>query len=63
MTYRVLLIGVGISFSMLDVEKTQGQWWRKPLMPTLGRQKKVDFCEFQAASLVYRARSKIARAT
>ena len=31
-----------------------GQWWRTPLIPTLGRQRQVDLCEFKA-SLVYKS--------
>jgi hypothetical protein len=33
-----------------------------PLIPALGREKQEDLCEFEA-SLVYRASSRIARAT
>ena len=38
-----------------------GQWWRTPLIPALGRQKQADPCESEA-SLVYRVRSRTARA-
>jgi hypothetical protein len=33
-----------------------------PLIPALGRQKQVNFCEFEA-SLVYKASSRTAKAT
>ena len=36
------------------------QWWRTPLIPTLGRQIQVDLSEFKA-SLLYRVRSKTVR--
>ena len=37
-------------------------WWCIPLIPELQRQRQVDLCEFET-SLVYRASSRIARAT
>jgi hypothetical protein len=39
--------------------KTSGQWWCTPLIPALGRQRQAEF----EASLVYRVRSRTARAT
>ena len=36
-------------------------WWLTPLIPTLGRQRQIDLCEF-AASLVYRVSSRTFRA-
>lgn len=40
------------------------QWWLMPLIPALGRQKKVDLYKFED-SLIYREResSRIAKAT
>jgi hypothetical protein len=38
-----------------------GQWWYKPLIPGLRRQRQVDLCESEA-SLVYRGSSRTARA-
>jgi hypothetical protein len=38
-----------------------GQWWHRPLIPALGRQRQEDLCEFKA-NLVYRASSRTARA-
>ena len=37
-------------------------WWHTPLIPTLEKQREVDFCEFEV-SLVYRENSRTARAT
>jgi hypothetical protein len=37
-------------------------WWCIPLVPELQRQRQVDLCEFETC-LVYRASSRIARAT
>jgi hypothetical protein len=37
-------------------------WWYMPLNPALGRQRQENFCEYEA-SLGYKARSRIARAT
>ena len=34
-----------------------GRWWRRPLIPALGRQRQVDLFEFEA-SLVYRASAR-----
>jgi hypothetical protein len=42
--------------------KQVGQWWHMPLIPPFGRQRQVDFCEFDA-SLVYRASLRTVRAT
>ena len=41
-----------------------GQWWwqHTPLIPALGRQRQVDFCEFKA-NLVYKASSRTAMVT
>jgi hypothetical protein len=36
-------------------------WWRKPLVPALGRQRQVDFEEFEA-SLDYKVSARTARA-
>ena len=36
-------------------------WWCRPLIPVFGRQRQVDFFEFEA-SLVYRASSRTSRA-
>jgi len=38
------------------------QCWHTPLIPTLGRQRQVNLCEFKA-SLIYRMNSRAARAT
>ena len=37
-------------------------WWYTPLIPALRRWRQADLCEFEA-SLVYRVRSRTARAT
>ena len=42
-------------------EKMDWVWWHKSLVPALGRQKKVDPCEFKA-SLVYSTSSRTPRA-
>jgi hypothetical protein len=47
---------------LLRVYWPVGQWWCMPLIPVLKRQRKEDLCEFKS-SLVYRASSRIARAT
>ena len=39
-----------------------GQWWHVHLIPSPRRQRHAELCEFKA-SLVYRARCRIARAT
>ena len=44
------------------IEGRAGQWWFKPLIPKLKRQRQVDLCEFEA-SLVYKSSSRTARAT
>jgi hypothetical protein len=36
-------------------------WWCTALIPALGRQRQAELCEFEV-SLVYRARSRTARA-
>jgi hypothetical protein len=47
----------------LIFKKGKAGWWRlTPLIPTPGRQRQVDLCEFKA-SLVYRVNSRTARAT
>ena len=38
------------------------QWWRTPLIPTLGKQREADLYG-QKTSLVYRESSRLARAT
>ena len=38
--------------------RVAGQWWRTPLIATLGRQRQEDLCELEA-SLIYRASSRI----
>jgi hypothetical protein len=38
------------------------KWWCTPLIPYLGRQRQMDLSEFEA-NLVYRASSRIDRAT
>lgn len=38
------------------------QWWCMPLIPVFRKKRLVDICEFEA-SLVYKGRSSIARAT
>ena len=38
------------------------QWWCKPLVPALERQRQAEFLEFEA-SLIYRVSSTTARAT
>lgn len=38
------------------------QWWCTPLIPVFRKKRLVDICEFEA-SLVYKGRSSIARAT
>ena len=40
----------------------QQVWWCTPLVPVSGRQRQVDFCEFET-KLVYRASSRTFRAT
>jgi hypothetical protein len=45
----------------LRVKIIAGQWWHMPLVPLLGRQKQVNFFEFEA-SLVYRVSSRTANA-
>jgi DNA repair photolyase len=45
----------------LEKKKRKAEWWLKPSIPALGRQRQVDF-EFEA-SLVYRVSSRTARAT
>jgi hypothetical protein len=40
----------------------QGLWWCKPSTLTLGRQRQMDLCEFEA-SLVYIESCRAARAT
>jgi hypothetical protein len=42
--------------------RLSGWWWRTPLIPELGRQRRADLCEFEA-NLIYRASSRIPRAT
>jgi hypothetical protein len=37
------------------------KWWYTPLTLALGRQRQVDFCEFEA-NLVYRMNSRTAKA-
>ncbi|MDP1142662.1 hypothetical protein, partial [Klebsiella pneumoniae] len=39
------------------VFKVARQWWCTPLIPALGRQRRVDLCEFET-SLVYTASSR-----
>ena len=39
-----------------------GQWWHRPLIPALRRQRWVGLCEFKA-SLVYRASLRTAKTT
>jgi hypothetical protein len=39
-----------------------GQWWPTPLIPAHGRQRQLDFYEFEA-SLVYSSSSRISKAT
>jgi hypothetical protein len=44
------------------IEGRAGQWWFKPLIPKLKRQRQVDLCEFEA-SLISIMSSKSARTT
>lgn len=37
------------------------QWWLMPLIPAVGRQRQVGYCEFED-SLVYKESSSVARA-
>ena len=47
---------------MPDIIKTFSlEWWQTPLMPTFGRQKQADVCEFKT-SLVYKVSSRTTRA-
>ena len=39
------------------IKRLVGRWWGAPLIPALGRQRQVDFCEFEA-NLVYRVSSR-----
>jgi hypothetical protein len=49
------------SLNYIRIQCLAAQWWHKPLIPALGRQRQSDLCEFEA-SLVYRVSSRIARA-
>ena len=39
---------------MFIVETSPGRWWRRPLIPALGRQRQADLCELET-SLVYKS--------
>jgi hypothetical protein len=56
--------GLGITHGVLSmgVKKAQlaEQWWGKPLIPALGRQRQRDLCEFKV-TLIYKASSRTAR--
>ena len=42
-------------FQNIFIKRCQaGQFWRTPLIPALGKQRQVDFCEFEN-SLVYKS--------
>jgi hypothetical protein len=43
-------------------KNVDGQCWRIPLIPALGRQRQTVLCEFEA-NFVYRVHSRTARAT
>jgi hypothetical protein len=47
--------------SVRQKDKKTGQWWPKPLIPVLGRQRQ-EISDFEA-SLVYKVSSRTARAT
>lgn len=44
--------------TVIEILRQAGQWWHRPLISALGRQRQVNLCEFEA-SLVYRASSRI----
>jgi hypothetical protein len=36
------------SKAYLKNQNKAGQWWLTPLVPALGRQRKIELCEFKA---------------